>query len=301
MTQDAASSASRVSGFYIEKAKNLGHNFPIGINQGNQLVKPFTINELGYEKEKSIGKWKNNNRDKPNTTTVTRVLSLVMSSIGGEKLNNDLDGDSREALKDILMIRNLYMFDVFYAFLCARIEELGNEYISPWKCRACGLETTVKADLLDMDITCTDLIEDLTCSVDLVKGIKFRDGKIKKKVFISPIRWGDMEDKEISESGGDETLMKLFFISRALNGVEDFTDKEGNTLRIVLTEQELASLRKMDIEILHNAINKMNLGPSLLIEGKCPNKECKLPYSENLNWDYDDFFSIYSPSLVGKS
>lgn len=279
------------SGFYVKKAQDLGCQLPIGeLTSSGNLVKSFSLRELSTKRERALGYYRKKNPFKPNTNIVTNLLAFVLERLGDQEVKEaqDLSADQNTHYQNVLRIRNLWMADVFYMFLRCRINELGSDFSAPWQCELCGEKAKINADLEDMDVICCDDPKQLRVKCDLRRGLVFRDGSTKKSVLISPVLWGHMELDELIDIGVDALLMKLFFVSKCIVGVNDFKDE------IVLTNEEINTIKKIDRELISDKINEMNLGPSLNVTGKCPNKICMAPYQHQINWDYDSFFSIAS-------
>ena len=288
--------AMSVPGMVIRKARDLGFNLPIGqLGDDGKLIKSFSLRELSPEIEIAIGEHRKLNQMKPNTITYTHLLALCLEKIGATSLkfpsldeNRKIDLGHNAHYQNIIRIRKMYMADVFYMFLRCRIEEMGATYTSPWQCSMCGLTRTIETDLEDMNVVCCDDPSFLKVECTLHRGLVFRDGTPKKRVTVTPMVWGNMEKDEILNAGSDSILMKYFFIANCITGVEGFDGE------ILLTEDERSTIKKIDREIVSDKINDMNLGPSMQISGECPNGQCKTPYSIQLNWDYDSFFSSAS-------
>ncbi|MCK5019300.1 MAG: hypothetical protein KAS32_19730 [Candidatus Peribacteraceae bacterium] len=281
-------------GTSIVTAKDLGFTLPIGVIRGGGRDRSFSLKEHGYDTEKALGEWKKLNHGKPTTAVVTKLIALLLDSLGGEPFEH-LPGDPLDVeAKKLGDVSSLYSADVFYIYSRARIEELGNEYITPFVCEKETCNFTAEEmihDLDSMEVTCVEDISELEKEVPLVKGIRFRDGSIRKKLIVSPMLWHGMDSSGIIGKE-DELLVKLYFISKCVTGVE------GNDGAIVLLPDELKSLRKIDIEILDREINSISLGPSFVSRGNCP--ECNDHQIFRLDWSYNHFFGVSSLPTPGK-
>jgi len=273
--------------FSTLKASDMGDNLPIGIPENGTLLKGYSLKDLNFPKEKAIGVFRRKHDGEPQTKVVGKTLALLLSQLGGKEfLHEPGDKDVDEA-KSLFRISTLYMADVYWLWVAARIDALGNDYEMPFMCQSCRYVGKIVSDLSTMDVVNVSDAAALIQTIPLKKGIEYRDGTIKKSVTITPVLWMHMEGPEMIEAGADEGLMKLHFISKCVTGVEGMEES------IVLTDDELNSLKKIDIEILSSAIDKMTIGPSMQVEGDCPN--CNTHFYSAVDWSYEGFFSNSSP------
>lgn len=274
----------------VTNPKDRGLVLPIGVFDGKVLKRDFALRDMGFPIERSIGRFKKMNESLPNTAIVSKLVSLCTSHIGGEPMEYHPDDSPELEVEALIRIGKMFFADVYYIYVMTRIAELGPEYDTGFACQRCGFTGKMISDLTTMKVSCVQDQSILRREVPLLKGLKFRDGTIKKKVYIQPMLWANMVTNEVKEAGGDSLLMKLHFIRHCVVGVE------GVDEAIHLAEPELETLRKIDIERIAYEINAVNIGPSLIAEGNCPNEECKVPFLWPIDWDYDSFFTIASPS-----
>ena len=275
----------------VETAKDLGHTLPIGILSQGKFLTEFSLKEMETPVERAIGKYRKENDKAPNTVLVSKAVSLLLDTLGGKPFGLKADGEPMDDIEKQQFVQSMYMADAQYIYLCARMAELGNDYTFEFSCMKCGYtQEKAVADLSTMDVYCVVDPAVLMSEINLVKGLRYRDGSIKKRVSVSPAYWFHMEDPEIMYIGGDPNLMRLYMIGKCITGVEGV---EG---QLVLTQGEIDTLRKVDLERLGQHISDVNLGPSLTLSGNCPDERCKTPFMLGLNWDYDHFFSMSSLS-----
>ena len=285
--------------FTTHTAGELGHVLPIGIIDKNGTVqRGFSFREeMGWDTDKVIAKYKKQLKEtgQPATKLVTKVLALMLSDLGGEPFNHDESDSEEDAARKILKVSSCYMPDVWHMWLCLRIQEMGDELVMPFKHVApnCNYIGRIKYDLSTMKVVCTSDLGALVRKAKLIKGIKFRDGKILKELGVYPLNFFVMESPEALEVDGDENLMKLLFIEKGAMAIVTHP-KTGETNPTPLTQQEIRSLRKIDIEILHAETNKLDIGPALISDGKCPG--CNTEFKQPIDWTYDNFFSVSSLS-----
>ncbi len=287
--QESASPIPADERLKVKSVRELGFNLPIGWLDGGEFKRGFTLAEYDFELEKDVARFRRMNENIPNTRVVTKVLSLCVSTLGGKPLvpPNVVDPAERE-ITAMQKIGQLFMADVYYLWIRLRMEELGNDYKSPFQCMACGRTGEFVTDMDTMDVFCVTDASILQQEVTLFKGLKYRGGVVKKSVIVNPVRWCHIETEEMASVMNEPTSLKLHFIRHAITGVH------GESEPVILMDEEVGSLRKIDVEKLSDAVNHTNLGPSLTLVGACPEMECKAPFIWPLNWDYDHFFSTTS-------
>jgi hypothetical protein len=97
--------------------------------------------------------------------------------------------------------------------------------------------------------------------------------------------WAHMTTPEALRVFTNETLFKMHHVKKCITGVE------GVDHAVVLSDQEMAQMSKIDIETVYKAINEVNLGPKMIAEGEC---KCGFSFGLPLNWEYEHFFSTSS-------
>lgn len=288
-TQESETPVPADERLQVKSVKELGFNLPIGHVEGGEFRRGFALAEYGYELEKEVARFRRMNDNIPNTRVVTKVLSLCVTQLGGKPLvpPEVIDPAEREAVA-MQKIGQLFMADVYYLWVRLRMEELGSQYKSPFQCFSCGNSGEFMTDMDSMDVFCVKDPSILEQEVKLFKGLKYRGNVVKNSVTVNPVRWCHIDTQEMANVGNEPTSLKLHFIRAAITGVNGIVEP------VALLDEEIGSLRKIDVEMLSDAVNNTNLGPSLTLIGKCPNPDCKAPFSWPLNWDYDHFFSTTS-------
>ncbi len=280
----------------ITNPKDRGFVLPVGIFDGKVPKRDFSLREMEYPVEKAIGRFRRLNPDLPSTATVTKVVSLMLTSLAGKPVNFQPDDTEEQEAEAFIQIGGMFLADVYYIYVMARIEELGTDYEIEYGCSGCNFTGKMTIDLNTMDVHAVNDLSILRRKVSLLKGIKCRNGNLEKTVLVQPMVWANMVTKELNEFSGNQQLMKLHFIKHCVVGVDGFQDGNGKQIIAPLSDEELASLRKIDIEILGRDIDSTNIGPKLIVEGKCPNEDCKAPFLWPIDWEYDSFFTISSLS-----
>ncbi|NIY18208.1 MAG: hypothetical protein GWM98_26760, partial [Nitrospinaceae bacterium] len=175
---------------------------------------------MGYPIERALGRFKAANETMPNTAIVSRLVSLMTSTIGGEPWEFTPEDTPQDEAESLIKVGQLFFADVYYIYVIIRIQELGPEYEVGFACQRCGYAGKMTADLNTMDVHCVQDPSVLRREVPLLNGIRFRDGTIKKKVYIQPMVWANMVTNEMKEVGPDPLLLKLHFIKHCVIGVE---------------------------------------------------------------------------------
>jgi len=259
----------------------LGPNLPIGELIGGKLHKPFEMKSWGMDEELAIGKSRGQ-EDLSMVDFVNEILSTMLLSIGDESF----EGMSHDEI--ILRIGKLFFSDVLYMYLWLRNDALGNEVhlkdVTCFDCRPkAKFDFIADIETLEVEIAETDVFEELIGSVQLRRGMMFQD-EVRKELRIKPLRWtamGNVVSGEVNIGAAKQALFK-----DAICGVD------GIDHEIMVSDADLKSLKKIDIEILTGAAEKISMGPVMVVEGV--HDKCKKKFKRNLDWTYDSFFAISS-------
>lgn len=279
----------------IKTLNDLGDMFPIGVvnivNGEKQLNKAFSLRELSTPLEREFGRFKSTNPKILETTSVTKLMSLMISNYNGEDVDFSGQNPTRviQEGEALFKIGDLYMADVFYAYCKARIAEMGSEYPFLLNCPACNHEEVIQADLTTMDVHCIEDAKDLELEVELFHGFDSPNGGKIKKVIVVPQKWADMCSDEFGKTGEDETLLKLYFIEKCTKYILSVDKKKSE---VVLSKDQLNQLKKIDREKIAQAISSLNIGPVFNVDCSCP--KCNYEFGIGVDWRYSSFFSISS-------
>jgi len=282
------------SGFQTSTVRELGQSLPIGlVNVKGELRKEFVLGKkLDFQVERAIGEYKVK-IDEANESymkVLVKVVALLLTNLGGEPFDHSPDDKPEDAQKKLLQVSTLYMPDVWYMYLYARIQAYGADLITSFS-HTCGFSANrVKYDLKQMDVVHCDNMNDLRQPVDLVYGLKYRDGTVKKRVYVFPLHHFDMESKDAREMGEEAILMRLHMVSKCVREVEGFDQS------IVLTPDEYQSLHGVDIQRIMDVINTTSCGPRMAMEIDCPGKGCGETILYGVNYRYENFFAKSSRS-----
>jgi hypothetical protein len=282
---------------YLETktAQEQGFKLPIGEVVDGKLVKDFALGDITPDVEKSVGLFREQNSDLPATIIPSKLVSMILTSVGGKPFGKKKDGKDMSEEERHYAVRAMPSPDVYYMYIKARIRELGSDYVIPYACAHCGFKAEkMTCDLSTMEVTSVVDVRGLRHEVDLRVGFNYRDSAFKKKVYLQHLPWFYMEKQEMGEIGGNEILFNLFMLEHSICGVE------GAEASGMLEPEEFQTIRKIDRELIAGKIHEMDCGPRLVVSGNCPGtkngKPCRESYVYPVNWDYDHFFSISSLS-----
>lgn len=257
--------------------KDLGPRLPLGVSdaggtcRGDLAGKTWTFRE-----EKELGRLRDQNRDSNMAQYVSMVLATMYDRIGPYDFSA-MKFDERR-----LRIGQMYMGDVYYAYVWLRLQALGPELDSEMTCAACASKFTFPADLETLEIATASSLEPFLWSYDLHVPLVIRDKEVRT-LRMGPPLWQAIES--MAGTGGMNT-------GEAKAGIIRGSIVEINGLgNVALTESELDGMVKIDIERIANLLDEHHLGPDMAIEGKCPRGH---PFKQPIDWGYDSFFGSSS-------
>lgn len=281
-------------GFSIHTLEDWGPRMPIGNLSNGALRKDFSLKDLEYPQERALGKFKAANIGAPYQKVVTKLLTLLLSKLGGESYEYIPGGedDTEAEAAAMYLISKCYMADVIYMYVFARVQELGPELVYPLV-HTCGYIGKAQYDLSQMKVIVCDDPAALGKEVELIHGMRQANGNRQKRVMMQPLQWFDMESPESLEMQGDETLLKLHLIKHSTL-IEKVVkrDRAEKIEHVIPSDDEIFSLRKIDIEQMWKEYEDLNLGAQLVSEGKC--KQCKKEYFQPVDATYESFFTTAS-------
>ena len=143
------------SGVKIVPSEELGNVLPIGVFQEGKFVKDFSFRELSPDMEREVGKYRRERgKGLPNTIVVSKVVACMLETLGGKPFGIKADGKSEMTDEEKLtFVKSLYVADVYYMYLRARMAELGDEYVSMYQCSQCNYTMRkMTVDLKTMDV-----------------------------------------------------------------------------------------------------------------------------------------------------
>jgi len=255
-----------------------GQRLPIGVLQGGSLHRDFAFRRWTMKEERALEKMRKKNRRLSMGALVTNVLAYMLTRLGPYDFETLDDGQRR------MVVNQMWMPDVMYAYIYLRIEALGPEVKFPVECDKCGHKWKFAADLSRTDVTIAENPEALVRSHELRDGIVPPPGagdEVAHTVLLQPPTWQAMSALKQDGNMGD---VKLFLMSSAMRKIG-----EG---RIPAIPDVLEGLTKFDLEHLQRVIDDLTPGPELVLEVDCPS--CDHENKRSLDWSWDFFFTASS-------
>jgi hypothetical protein len=249
----------------------LGKKLPVGFIEGNKFNREFSFRELEFGVEREIQKTRAKERITDVGRMTTFVLAKLLTSLGGKQLDPNKPAETEAVLA------RCWMADVLYMWLWARYESCGPEFQFPFGCPQCGHteEPTPTFDMAGIDVQCPDKVEELRGTYPLKTKMEVRGQNISAFRLQPPI-WSTFLGAEARE--GD---LQAKLLMTSICG----TDMHES---IMLVDAEVNKLKRRDYMGIGAAIDKLALGPKLVVEHEC--ERCKFKMVRALEWDYDSFF-----------
>lgn len=268
--------------------KELGAMLPLGVpDESGKLVKPFDLLSWTGKMEREVGKVKRKNPTLGGL--VPNLLKLFCTQYGGQTLAG-IKGDGAKSL----LFNQSTIGDILYAYFYLRREEIGKIVYLVVKCPYCGhMMRRYPADLDTLNVLCYPegtLAADLVDRYVLERPITIGETECKTLV-INPVKWTMMTEVTPEESGDGEAF-KLRLIQSAVVNVEEL-----GAGAFFLQDSHVDLIHRRDIDQLAVKIHDLNAGPEITIDGKCQRGTCGGDFVQTIDWTYDSFFSVSSPSM----
>lgn len=254
-----------------------GAALPLGIvdNAGayhqQMAVRPWRMKE-----EKELGALRDEHKSANLAEWVSIVLATMFTKLG------PYDFASMELPEKRLVISQMFIGDVFYAYVWLRIQCLGAEFPIEFSPAWASKPIKIKADLNTIEIKTADSFEDASWDYALKNPIKVR-GKDAKIFKMGPQRWSAIEAHDSMVGTRDTSRSKEVAILASVFA----TDTIEN---LPLTSGDVEELSKLDIERLTTLIDDHHIGPQMAVEGSHKGRDFRAP----IDWGYDSFFGISS-------
>lgn len=256
-----------------------GPQLPLGTAQGKTVaVRTWRLKEervLGVRREeedkRNMGKY------------VSIILATMCTSLGGHNWDGPIP--EKDTAERELVVGQMWMPDVFYAYVWLRIQAMGKELPMTVTCPKCPGKSEFDwvGDLTTIEVKCPESLEDAMWHYKLHVPITIR-GKEVTMFVMGPPRWHHVENVTDTSMGGAKSKV----IHAHLHRIPELQEGE-----VALAESEMDELVKRDIEGLADAINNNGFGPRMSVDCKCPKGHT---INEAIDWRFDTFFGISSPS-----
>lgn len=263
-----------------------GPVLPIGISDGSgNLIKDIEFKRWTGATMRELGKLRETERELSMPEHVGLILSVLATRIG------PYDFATLKRDKQKLVVSQMYMGDVFYAYCWARLQSLGPDINMKLSCPICRESFNWIGDLGTVSVTSVESLEKANWRYELSEPVKIR-GNEAKALSLGPAKWYTLESAQVAGQldleGG-----KLAIVAGSIRGVEG---REG----FPLTQSEIDELSGIDIEGIIAEMDEHYIGLDMRVEAQCPRNGCKKTFTSPIDWSYGSFFGASSRSRVSK-
>lgn len=262
--------------------KDLGPTLPLGVvDSGGKLARSIECRRWRGAEEREVGRIQNDSKERGDF--LSRLMGFMYTRVG------DHDFEKMSEPEKQAIVGQMHMGDVFYMYVWLRTKCVGMSLKMDLTCPRCNFEFPFDADLSTVEVRTAESLADVKWTYDLIDPFDLR-GQKATGFELGPVKWIAMEEsiRKALESGGTNVgLAKMDVIQNCIQGVKGRDP-------MVLTERELDELTKMDIETLVARIDEHEVGPDMSVETKC--QRCKRSIRTSLDWGYESFFEVSSPS-----
>lgn len=275
----------RKSTIKVTTLGELGKKLPIGALSNGGLLKDFSTRPWKTRDDRELGREQKKNESA--SRYIGQVVRRMCPTLGDYKRTDYSDDELEKALAKI---GQLFSGDVFYAYVTLRIEAMGKDLPLQIVCGACEHNFKYVGDLNSIEVTTVDDPQDLSWEFELVDGAELR-GKQHTKFRMGPLRWSLMNEAYQSGRNGTTVNINAIKITTACNAITGLGD---DPTPVMLSDQDLDDVSKLDLERLIKAVDEHSLGPAMVIEGACP--KCSSEFRRPIDWEAGSFFAISSRS-----
>ena len=227
----------------------LGANLPIGFVEGGTSVREIATRPFTMKQERLLG----SERDKNRQLNVAKFVSFVISNLCtrlGPHLLEPMPEPNRQVITS-----QMYMADIYYAYIWIRIQAIGEEMDMEISCSNCRHEFDFIADLSTTDIRIPKDFAKLNFDYKLKHPFTLRNKPVEV-IKLGPARWSSLEILKSSQFNTAEAKLALIRGSiEAINEVE----------HPLLGEDELDDMSKYDLESIAVALEDNRLFPDMTI------------------------------------
>jgi hypothetical protein len=259
----------------VSTFEDYGSRLPIGYLKDGELHRGFAFRRFTMKEERALEAIRKKQRRMTMGSLVSTVLAHMLTRLGPYDMDSLDDGPRR------LLVNQMYMADVMYAYIMLRIEALGPEVAFDVDCATCAHRWRFKADMTRTDVKVAEDLNSLVRRYTMRDGVETPDGTTVKDLLLQPPRWHAMASLKADGGMGD---VKMFIMASAIRQVG-----EG---KFPATADLLDTMTKYDLEHLQRAIDDLTPGPELVLEATCP--ACAAENRRSLDWSWDFFFTASS-------
>lgn len=256
-----------------------GPKLPLGVtNEKGVRADIIETKRWNMREERALGKLRANNPDANLAQYASMVLGHMCPRLGPHTFDESVKAEVKN-----VHIGQMPAGDIFYAYVWLRVKALGNILDLRPKCGSCTNEFDFPADLNTLEIHVAEKPEDALWEYELKDPFPVHDKEVKS-FTMGPAIWNSYEMMN-QDSGLNVGETKLDVIRGSIQNVNGGPN-------IIVTENDLDEMSKLDLEILTELIDKNFLGPNMSVEGKCA--KCRRDFKKTIPWSYDDFFGVSS-------
>lgn len=260
----------------------VGPFLPIGVEEGGKLHREIATRPWRMKEEKELSAIFDEKGAKMDRYVIA-VLSTMFTRMGPH------DFASIPAVQRQVIVSQMFMADVFFAYLFLRVQAMGKDLTFELACPKCRGQFPFTVDLGTVEIRSVETTEEAFWAYKLRDPIPLR-GKQAVEFRLGPARWSALQ--AITEAGLNPGTMKAGMILGSTVGVKFQDGKDFETLP--LAQHELDEMTKFDLEHLAAEIDQASLGPDMSIEAKCG--KCRHAFTTSVEWTAESFFGISSRS-----
>lgn len=255
----------------------LGPRLPLGVvGPDGAPSKDLAVRPWRMKEERELGALRDSNKNANLAEYVSMVLGTMCQRLG----SHDFESSQLKPEQKQLAIGQMFVGDVFYAYVWLRVQSLGPHLILNLSCPRCNHKIDgFAANLETVEVETAETLADAQWEYDLKNPIAIRSERVAK-FLLGPPRWNAME----MVRGGGLGVAKPAMLKASIHGIGGKDDHKP----AMLTDTDLDELSKRDIEAMINQINRFNVGPNMSVEGDCP--QCKYNFRMAIDWGYDSFF-----------
>lgn len=274
---EATETAKPVEKRFITTLAERGPVLPIGIaGTSGQLLRDITTRPWKTKDERALGRMK-----KPKMSMavyVATVVGYMCSRLGPHEWPQDKPIPER-----VVAINQMYMGDVFFAYVWLRREVIGNELHMNITCPGCGKGFKFEGDLGSTQVQCVHDLNGLDWTYTLKDPITIRKKEVTSFRLRAP-KWGALNLPE--GEALNEATAKITTIRSSIVGINDDANE------VQLNDDEMDELTKRDLEGIADKLGNDYVGPRMVVEGECP--RCDAAFKQMIDWSYDAFFTSSS-------
>lgn len=257
----------------------LGNQLPVGQNEQSVLYKVLEVKPWKLKNERELGELRDKHREANLAQYISMVLGSMCTSFGATDLSSMSMSDKRARMG------RMYMGDMFYAYMWLRCSALGAKMDTNLSCPSCAAKFKAPIDLNSTEVICAKDAAALDWVYTLLDPIEVQGTRVTR-FDMGPARWRTLEGADFN-SGLNTGAAKSMIIRGSIVKMPEL--ERGS-----FSEDDLDELSKRDLETITRAIDEHSIGPDMSIETQC--LRCRSDMKVSLDWGFDSFFSISSPS-----